>query len=97
MMAPPARPPNWLRFSSGFSTPANLLKYELEANFASRLNSNTLPRNWLVPEGVTMRTTLAPPAVSAPATDVVIENSAMLSDDGRFGRKSSAFVRMKLY
>ncbi len=43
-----------------------------------------------------MRTELAPPAESAPETDVVIENSAIESDVGRLGRKSSEFTRMKL-
>ncbi len=75
---------------------AALLKNEFAANFASRLNSNTLPENRFVPDGVIIRTVVAPPAVSAPETDVVIENSATLSDVGRLGRKSSEFVRMKL-
>ena len=78
------------------ATPDALLKNEFAANFASRLNSNALPVRRLVPDGVTIRTEVAPPAVSAPETDVVIENSATLSDVGRFGRKSNELVRMKL-
>ena len=66
------------------------------AYFASRLNSKTLPVNLLVPDGVTIRTVVAPPAVSAPATAVVIVNSATLSEVGRFGRKSRPLTRMKL-
>ena len=45
---------------------------------------------------MTIRTDVAPPAVSAPEIDNVIVNSATLSDVGRFGRKSSELVRMKL-
>ena len=52
--------------------------------------------NLFVPDGVTIRTVVAPPAVSAPDTAVVIENSATLSDVGRLGRKSSQLMRMKL-
>ena len=49
-----------------------------------------------MPDGVIMRTELAPPAASAPETELVIENSAIVSDVGRLGRKSSELVRMKL-
>ncbi len=49
-----------------------------------------------MPDGVAMRTVVAPPAVSAPDTAVVIENSDTLSEVGRFGRKSRELVRMKL-
>ena len=52
--------------------------------------------NLFVPDGVIIRTVVAPPAVSAPETAVVIVNSATLSDVGRFGRKSSPLTRMKL-
>ncbi len=93
---PPIRPPYWLRLSAGFSTFDALLKNEFAENLALRLVSKIAPRNVFVPDGVIMRTEVAPPAESAPDTDVVIENSATLSDVGRFGRKSSEFVRMKL-
>ena len=72
------------------------MKKELADNPASRLNSNALPMNRFEPDGVTIRTEVAPPAVSAPETDDVIVNSATLSDVGRFGRKSSELTRMKL-
>ena len=38
----------------------------------------------------------APPAESAPCVLVVIVNSPIVSDVGRFGTKSSELVRMKL-
>jgi hypothetical protein len=49
-----------------------------------------------VPDGVTMRTWDAPPALSTPWAVVTIENSLTLSDVGRFGTKSTELVRMKL-
>ena len=96
MIGPPTLPPNWFCFSSGFGTPDLLLKNEFAASALSRFCQNALPRSLLVPEGVTMRTELAPPAESAPCTDVVMLNSATLSEVGRFGRKSREFVLMKL-
>ena len=60
----------------------------------SRLAHLALPRYRWVPDAGVMRTMHAQPAVSAPDTDVVIEISATLSDEGRFGRKSSELVRM---
>ncbi len=96
LIGPPIRPPNWFLDSSGLGSCDSLLKNEFAANLASRLNSKTLPVNRLVPDGVTIRTAVAPPAASAPDTEVVIENSETLSEVGRFGRKSSELVRMKL-
>ncbi len=78
------------------ATPDLLLKNEFADRSELRFDSNTLPRNEFVPEGVTIRTEVAPPAESAPDTDVVMLISETLSDVGRFGRKSREFVRMKL-
>ena len=96
----PVTPPREISLAAskpnGTEGVAELLKNELAAYLASRLNSNALPVNRLLPEGVTIRTELAPPADSAPDTDVVIVNSATVSEVGRFGRKSSELIRMKL-
>src|SRR5512141_3154781 len=96
MIGPPPLPPYWFWLSRGFGSFDLLLKNEFAANRLFRFCSNALPRYLLLPEGVTMRTAVAPPAASAPCTELVIVNSETLSEVGRFGRKSSEFVRMKL-
>ena len=59
-IGPPNTPPNWLRLSVGL-TPDDGLKKPVALSAVLRLNSQAVPRNWLVPlRNVALIT--APPA-----------------------------------
>ena len=80
---PPNTPPKSCCDTCGLARPSALLKKLFESKASSRMNSNTLPRNWLEPERDT-KLTAPPPAWPNSALKPLVStaNSVMASTDG---------------
>src|ERR1051325_5485680 len=84
-MGPPTEKPYWFSLMSGLGLPSALAKNSLELSARLRKNSNSVPWNWLVPEGVAPDT--APPLLrpcSAVKLLVVTLYSCTLSGWSRY-------------